>query len=1039
MPEDGLSFDIWIEHQPGESLLSDVAVTFLNWLHTNQQGMLFGLGLAVLVMSLLPLIRDDLDRWITRRFSASLAGALFGAPLGVCVNCAAPIGYGMYRQGARLESAAAMMIASPTLNVVVISMAISLFPFYVVAVKIAASLLVVLLLVPMIAQRVSQERLSIEPLESAFGGLSASDNGPNLERGLQPALLWLANNLARNAWYLVLKVVPIMLLAGVLGSIAVVLIPWESLGASLPASPGLAGFLVLLLIACFGLLLPVPIAFDVVLAATLASSGVPMVYVATLLFVLGTFSVYSYLVLLRAGVARFANWLALAIALTGVAAGTLTGFLHDRDTKLVQAPLFDQLQRGSRPPTVGERLPNPYKFGVITGKPVEFTEAQRAQLLSTKQSALIAPSIQTHSETPSSAPTLNMMPFGPGVSSLDLYENTPGANRFVRVPPRQVGLRAYLKPLELIVIEPFPDANAIASGDINNDGWFDLVLATAQGTVTYLNEGGYFRLHQQLRGAAKPRSTQGAMALIDLDNDGFEDLLFGELDTGLWFSRNNGGEFELPRQIPGTAMKGRVPKALAFADLTGDGALEIVVGNTSGMVSRRVSVEAAQNLLIEGARGSEYRVTGLPGVIGETLSIYIGDVDGDGVQDLIEGNDFDEPDLFSSIGPDLAVQPWHDERVESTTHWTMSIESVDVNNDLIPEIYLGNVTQSGTTRPFRIPQTRGLIEEHCLNFDGDYCRTAVATANARRAVAKQDASACGALGHEFELACIAAVYHKRLDTAVHSDTDIDSIRERAGLLRGAFPVLYDHLMRMTESDLLSPPEAKRRLARHIHQETEINNLLFLQGDRLVNRSRDYRLDITGWTWNARFADLDNDGWQDLYVVNGQSPLELEVTNVLLRNRVGREFSDVTKPAGLRDFEPTLSYTYIDYDNDGDLDIISFSQLGRVAVWRNELSQGHSLQVDLRDSVGNRMGLGARITAHLGDGSHQMRDLTKAGGHMSFDATVAHFGLGKEAAVERFEVLWSDGTKTTYQGPFSHGHRYRLQRGSALLGASATGE
>ena len=56
-------------------------------------------------------------------------------PLGVCVNCAAPIAKGLYAGGARAETTLAAMIASPTLNIVVLTMLFGLFPFYMALTK----------------------------------------------------------------------------------------------------------------------------------------------------------------------------------------------------------------------------------------------------------------------------------------------------------------------------------------------------------------------------------------------------------------------------------------------------------------------------------------------------------------------------------------------------------------------------------------------------------------------------------------------------------------------------------------------------------------------------------------------------------------------------------------------------------------------------------------------------------------------------------------------------------------------------------------
>ena len=65
----------------------------------------------------------------------SVTGVLIGAPLGVCVNCATPIAFGIYSAGARLETALASLFASPTLNVIVLTMAFTLLPWEIAAAK----------------------------------------------------------------------------------------------------------------------------------------------------------------------------------------------------------------------------------------------------------------------------------------------------------------------------------------------------------------------------------------------------------------------------------------------------------------------------------------------------------------------------------------------------------------------------------------------------------------------------------------------------------------------------------------------------------------------------------------------------------------------------------------------------------------------------------------------------------------------------------------------------------------------------------------
>ena len=88
----------------------------------------------------------------------------------------------------------------------------------------------------------------------------------------------------------------------------------------------------------------------------------------------------------------------------------------------------------------------------------------------------------------------------------------------------------------------------------------------------------------------------------------------------------------------------------------------------------------------------------------------------------------------------------------------------------------------------------------------------------------------------------------------------------------------------------------------------------------------------------------------------------------------------------------------------------------------------SLAVSLNDGKGNRSGIGAKVFIRMAGGTgQQMREIKASGGYMSFDAPVAHFGLGQTDHVEEIRVRWRDGTETVLPGPFAAGYHYRVER------------
>ncbi len=127
-----------------------------------------------------------------------------------------------------------------------------------------------------------------------------------------------------------------------------------------------------------------------------------------------------------------------------------------------------------------------------------------------------------------------------------------------------------------------------------------------------------------------------------------------------------------------------------------------------------------------------------------------------------------------------------------------------------------------------------------------------------------------------------------------------------------------------------------------------------------------------------------------------------------------------------------AYTMVDFDRDGDLDIITNSVNGPLWLYRNNSRTGHSIAFRLRDEVGNADGIGTKFTIHYGPGGgrHQLRELKASGGYLSFDEAVAHFGLGKHDRVERLNISWSTGDSSVISGPFEAGHVYLLERFAA---------
>jgi hypothetical protein len=170
-------------------------------------------------------------------------------------------------------------------------------------------------------------------------------------------------------------------------------------------------------------------------------------------------------------------------------------------------------------------------------------------------------------------------------------------------------------------------------------------------------------------------------------------------------------------------------------------------------------------------------------------------------------------------------------------------------------------------------------------------------------------------------------------------------------------------------------------------------------------------------WGTGFADLDHDGWEDIFIVNGHAIRYPTGTTrrqlpVLFLNKGGGKFKDITKRGGPYFHQPHLSRGAVlaDLDNDGRPDLAVSNMNEPVAVLRNVLPtpDRHWVGVELTGD-GRRDVVGARVTVEAG-GRTQTR-FAKGGGSYASSPDRRHVvGLGTAARVAKLAVIWPDGSR-----------------------------
>jgi hypothetical protein len=577
---------------------------------------------------------------------------------------------------------------------------------------------------------------------------------------------------------------------------------------------------------------------------------------------------------------------------------------------------------------------------------------------------------------------------------------------------------------------PYFNGGGISSGDIDRDGWPDIVSANGAQINVFMNQDGQRFEKLEIDVSGNNYTAIFNIALVDLNGDGWLDLFGTSYLEGNFYLLSDKGTITkagLQKTPRGQAV---LSLATSFGDVDRDGDLDVIVGNWfAGMGKQHPPPRSKNEILIN--EGARFEVRPLSGLTGETLSTLLSDWSGDGILDLIVGNDFDVPDFYY-----LGDGKGGFKRVEKSagtiphsTHSTMSIDSGDFDNDLDLDIFLDQITARATGPSARMPVLP--LDEYCddivIATERNRCLTNMAIRrsffygpNHRPDNVRKCAAVTSTLD---EHACVGM--------QVMMTAQRNSNPEICEYIPKSESRTYSMCLNFFEPVL---PHDKGMLEQSIPQRMNENVLLVRDSDRgnFTDEAAQAGVGFTGWSWNARFADVDNDEWQDIFVVAGswfRATPSGTTANFFFHNEAGKKFSDRTDAFGLQNNMIVSAYTVVDFDRDGDLDFVTNSINGPLWLLRNNASSGNSIVFQLHDELGNRDGIGTKFIIHYGkDGQrHQLRELKASGGYLSFDEPLAHFGLGGYGQVERLEVNWSTGGSTVIPGPFKAGHIYSLKR------------
>jgi hypothetical protein len=504
----------------------------------------------------------------------------------------------------------------------------------------------------------------------------------------------------------------------------------------------------------------------------------------------------------------------------------------------------------------------------------------------------------------------------------------------------------------------------VSAGDVNNDGLIDLYFTgNMVPNKLYLNKGNLkFEDISEQAGVMGDSRWYTGVTMVDINYDGYLDIYcsvggkFGPKENQL-FINNGDNTFIEKAQEYGLADLGNSVQA-TFFDYDLDGDLDVYVANypptnfnapnSYYLFKKRNPRKSETDRLYRNDGKTFVDVTHESGLLnfGLSLSATVGDINNDGWPDLYVSNDFSTPDLFYINNGNGTFSERVKEVTKNTSFYGMGADIADFNNDMLLDILQVDMTAKDNRR-----------------------------AKANMASMNPD------------------LFWSTVNSGFHYQYMQNSLQMNNGLLNDSLP--------------------------------DFSNISRLAG-----------ISSTDWSWGPLFADLDNDGWKDIFISNGtrreinnrdfflaleddrapkDSLLEKslampseKIDNFVFRNNGDLTFKQMNKDWGMVFKGFSNGGTYVDLDNDGDLEIVTNNIDDHATVFENKSADiGNSITLKFKGPEMNRSGIGVKVSL-VNDSTRQFQEMMLARGFQSSVAPQLHFGLGKSKKVDSIKVEWPDG-------------------------------
>ena len=449
-------------------------------------------------------------------------------------------------------------------------------------------------------------------------------------------------------------------------------------------------------------------------------------------------------------------------------------------------------------------------------------------------------------------------------------------------------------------------------------------------------------------------SLAGGVIVDDFDNDGLLDVVVSSMDPcePLHFFHNNGDGTFTDRSAQAGLSDQLGGLNIIQADYNNDGCMDILVLRGGWEYPMRRSLLRNN---CDGTFTDVTRASGLAEPATATQSAVWADVDNDGYVDLFIANEHGPNQLFRNKGDGTFEDISHFAGVDQTT-FSKGVVAADYDNDGYVDFYVSNFSGGN----------------FLYHNNGDRTFTEVSRAAGVQAPFGSFATWFFDYDNDGWPDLFVTSYYQ---------SDDDVARTYLGLPHNAETMkLYRNMGNGTFKDVTA--------------ETGLDKVFMPMG--------------------ANFGDVDNDGFLDIYLGNGNPSYGSLIPHVLLRNHDGKYFVDITASSGTGELHKGHGIAFADLDRRGYEDILAENG-GAVPgdkhafrLFENPGNGNDWINVRLVGAKTNRAAIGAQIKVTVDNGRASTRTIYRtvgSGGSFGANPMEQHIGLGPAARITDIEIWW----------------------------------